>query len=581
MVNNLAHNQESHFKITFFTNVLIFLVFILMFNPSYAMFRTLFADDASYLSHGFTIGLDFNFKYKDSNASWVVKDNVPSHPIGPGVLAAPFITVFSIIDRLTDNPVIADHHQYLTSWSYFGFVFATFFYFICGLWLYYFGLKNLNIPLNAKHYLFIASSYGILVYVLIRPILANAFEFFTLALCFWSCTKWIDSLKEEKVPYVMTMCCAISIILTILVRPSNINVFLLPIIIFGFTQLTNKQFSHVKYLNKIGLISIGLLMGWLFGFGLITILINQKLYGMYFPSAEALYGLISPSQEALKPSVITKGAFDFQQFVPLPSINNYQDFFNAVKTLIIRSPKIVVILFSSEFGLVYNSTILVVGTISALALIACQLKTVFWKSFTLISLIAVYTALPIAIILFWQYAGSIYGYRFIFCIFPIAIMGFAAIYNKLIERYNQFALFPVMIKMYVSTFWLLCAFGLIASSFWYLNKNLIDHSGINSFGIFLPHSNSIYYNFIVIFEMLRLDAWYEMILTRTIGFYYVGLLEILHIPYEHSDFFKIMSNSNFKIFGCLYHDLPGRVYVQVTILGALFVGSGIYLSKQD
>ena len=294
MVNNLPPNKESHFKINFFTNVLIILVFLLMFNPFFAMFRTLFADDASYLSHGFTIGLDFNFKYKDSNATWVVKDHVPSHPIGPGILAAPFISLFSIIDRLTDNPVISDHHQYLTSWSYFGFVFATFFYFICGLWLYYFGLKKLNISLNAKHYLFIASSYGILVYVLIRPILGNAFEFFTLALCFWSCTKCIDSLKEGTVPYVMAMCCAISIILTILVRPSNINVFLLPIIIFGFAQLTNKQFSNVKLMSKPGLISIASLLGWLFGFGLITILINQKLYGMCFPSAEALYGLISP-----------------------------------------------------------------------------------------------------------------------------------------------------------------------------------------------------------------------------------------------------------------------------------------------
>lgn len=579
MINSLPLNRKSNYKITFFSYVLIVFVFLLMFNPCNVLLTKLFADDASYLSHGFTLGLDFNFKYKDSIATWVVKDNIPSHPIGPGVLAAPFITLFSMIDRITDNPVIANHHQYLTSWSYFGFIFATFFYFISGLWLYYVGLKRLLIPLSAKHFLFIASSFGLLVYVLFRPVLAVAYEFFTIGLCFWSSINILTGLKEKKVPYLMLMICALSIIFTLLIRPSNINIYLLPFIIFGFAILTNKQFSNVK-MNQSVLKSMAVLLGLIGGFTIVTCFINQLLYGMYFPSPQALYGLVSPSKEVLKYSVITKDSFDFQQFIPLPSIHNYHDVLNAIKTLLIRSPKIAVVLFSSEFGMAYNSTILVVGTMMSLAFLACKLKIAFLKSFTTMMLLGIYIAIPLAIILFWQYAGSIYGYRFMFCVFPIAIMGFAAGYNNVIERYGRFSQFPKMIKLCLVIFWFLCAFGLIASAFWYLNPYFTDHRGVNSFGIDLPHSNSINYNFFVLVEFFQMQTWYEMIITRTIGFYYAGLLEMLHIPFEHSGFFK-MENINLKMFHCSYVDLPGRIYLQVTIFGALFMGSGLLLCRQD
>ena len=44
---------------------------------------------------------------------------MPTHPIGSGMLAAPFVFIFSLVDRMIEHPVIINHRNYLGSWSLF------------------------------------------------------------------------------------------------------------------------------------------------------------------------------------------------------------------------------------------------------------------------------------------------------------------------------------------------------------------------------------------------------------------------------------------------------------------------------
>ena len=108
--------------------VLFGLFFIFIFSPIYLMDYAI-DDNASYISHAFSIGLDGDLNYQNEPVTDFSRNNrLPRHPIGSGFLAAPFITLFSLIDRIMDHPIISNHRDFLNSWTYFGFFFSLVFF---------------------------------------------------------------------------------------------------------------------------------------------------------------------------------------------------------------------------------------------------------------------------------------------------------------------------------------------------------------------------------------------------------------------------------------------------------------------
>lgn len=558
------------YQIKMLTYGLISVIFLFMFRPYDSLLLNLRNDCASYLSHGFTLGLDFNFQYKGMIANWLNIKGGPAHPIGPGLLAAPFIALFSIIDRITASPVILDHHQYHASWSFFGFIFATYFYFIAGLWLYINSLKILSIRLSARHFIFLASSFGLLVYVLTWPIHCHAYEFFTIALCFWSTVNSLALLLKNKIPYHYLMLCALSMILTLIVRPANINIFLLPSIIFGFATVTNAKYAHVNFSNRQSLISLSILVVWVFYFLGIMFAINQSLYGMIYPSSEALYG---------------------KDISLIPHLQNSHDFGVAFIALIKRLPTVYYVFFSSEFGIVFNSSFLFFGTLIAFWMLSKHVKRKGGRSWATFFLMGIYVAMPLALVLFWQAPANLYGYRFLFCVFPIALLGFASWYSEMCKKYGTIAQFPTRTQCFIVIFWLLGAFGLVASLFWGLNNHLFYRSGPNAFGIHGPMGfgidgksfnvqSAVGYNFAVLEALVTFSTWYELFITRTIGFYYVGLLELFHINPANFEFYQLILKK-IKAYNTEFYQIPARVYAQVTLLGLFYIGSMSVFCRQD
>ncbi len=74
------------------------------FNPS---------DDASYMYHAYTIGLDFDLDYSNQiisdtevvNPNFYINEDsyVPKHFIGSGILAAPVVFIGSIFHKINSN----------------------------------------------------------------------------------------------------------------------------------------------------------------------------------------------------------------------------------------------------------------------------------------------------------------------------------------------------------------------------------------------------------------------------------------------------------------------------------------------
>ena len=104
--------------------------FVVMFNPVWLKRTKLGSDDSSYISHAFTLGLDGDIDYSNEPvAKWAANKKIPTGSIGSGILAAPFVALFSVIDRLIGHPVLDDHANFFGSWSMYGFFFATSIYF--------------------------------------------------------------------------------------------------------------------------------------------------------------------------------------------------------------------------------------------------------------------------------------------------------------------------------------------------------------------------------------------------------------------------------------------------------------------
>src|SRR5260370_18570650 len=90
-----------------------FLIYLLVIGFSFNkwdLFHGTNKDDASsYVSHAFSIGLDVDLDYRNElvfiyHNSLNPAETAPSQPMGMGILAAPFVAAFSLIDRANHHP---------------------------------------------------------------------------------------------------------------------------------------------------------------------------------------------------------------------------------------------------------------------------------------------------------------------------------------------------------------------------------------------------------------------------------------------------------------------------------------------
>jgi hypothetical protein len=239
----------------FLVTIIIFVFAFFIFRPYFMQERGLLyvGDDESYFAYATSLAF---FQFPDySKEYFSVGGRYPMHSIGPGIMAFPFVFSFSLIDRMQHSPIIEkrDITNIIDSWTLFGFIISTIFYFYFGVVLIY---KALNYYYNER-----ISFYVILfmilfqffpLYVFRRPILSHIYEFFLQAVLIYilvkdSKTKFLDNIK-----WWGSVLLGIIIGLITLVRYNNLFFSLLwPIIIFC---LRDKSFNFKKHFKKLVII---------------------------------------------------------------------------------------------------------------------------------------------------------------------------------------------------------------------------------------------------------------------------------------------------------------------------------------
>lgn len=499
-------------------------------------------DDASYVSHAFTIGLDFDLDYSNELSSsddyFKVADRMmPSHPIGPGIIAAPFVALFSIIDRLNGHPVISDHSSYLYSWSYFGFFFASSLSLLIGTILYSFAFKQW---LSKKEWMLpalLVASSGIIFYCHGRFTMAHSFEFLMFSIVFFLSKKLTENPARSTSEWIcLVTTLAISSVLALLTRYANVQVLLLPLITVALFNIDEKIDKKI-YWSIIAAIAAT---------AIVFTLVSFALYGMPFPRFSGIYSNSAKAKIFESASLI----------------------FRTVRML----PNLVPLFFGSEFGLVWSFPAAFFGCLGAILYV---LRTIrgsanLARKFVDIAAIIVYFSIPFVIVLNWQTTASSYGFRYLYSIMPLGLACSLLLWQSQTVTSGSTATRATGIiirSMIVVT----CILGCLASFLFLANPGLVPRLQENVFGVMHQYSANGYFgNYIK--SVLDLKTW--IIASGRTALAFFGAVFVLHVGEKIS---LLPANLIIK-FAEYYKDHPLVFFVQLClvalawgILGAIAV----------
>jgi hypothetical protein len=385
--------------------VLILFAFMLTNRHQWATDVRTSADDGIYLAYAMSMGMDMDLDFSNEiryGAYMAANKRSPGGFYGPGLMAAPFVGLFSLVDRALGNPVITDRDQFRHSWSYFGFSFATHVYFLLSVLLSW--KIGRAFPERASRQLvtLFCISSGVLFYVLVRPRMGHAFEFFTLTLATYGTVRAWEYDVRRRSALLWTAVAGLGVALSVAIKLSNVFVILLPVVLILMIDSSeadgpSKTSGH-RLPRLFGLYAAGCI-----AFLVPVALLNDMIYDAPFPSETQVYGV--------------------RTLVPV--IGGLGDVISLAGEWLRLVPNIPVIFFGAEFGLLYSSPLVVFGLFGASAvLLGGAARHSRWMPVIAFVAVIAYFLLNLSIVLFWKSTASSYGYRYLFPLFPVGFVGY-------------------------------------------------------------------------------------------------------------------------------------------------------------
>ena len=166
-------NRAPHFRFRFLFPSLVLSLFAFLLIPPWSMagWDLVFPsapDEWNYLSHATVVA------YGRTNYNLETAEYMPfNHAMGAPLLAAPVVFLFSLVDRIRHNPVVAQrtHETLQHSWTGLGFPVATQIYAVLGTFLLYVLLDRFSgARFPATTAILSVAASGVLFYAYKRPI---------------------------------------------------------------------------------------------------------------------------------------------------------------------------------------------------------------------------------------------------------------------------------------------------------------------------------------------------------------------------------------------------------------------------
>ncbi len=193
-------------------------------------------DDYDYFAHSSAIAFGQFPSYKKE--FFTIMKEGPQSPIGTGLLASPFVFVFSLLDRAGGSAItgIRTHDNIVGSWSQFGFQVSSIFYFVTACYILFLGISRLVSPANASTAVILMMiCQGLPLFVFRRPFFSHCSEFFLQSVLMYL---FLDFSARKQRPKVLTAAFFLSA-LFYLTRPNDIAFALLwPLLMMDYSKGT-------------------------------------------------------------------------------------------------------------------------------------------------------------------------------------------------------------------------------------------------------------------------------------------------------------------------------------------------------
>lgn len=435
------------------------------------------ADDASYVAYAISIALDGDLDFSNEIANRLTRfpngQVRPAHPAGPGIMAAPVVAVLSLGDRLIGHPVIEDRAQFGGSWSYLGYFIASAGALIGGLLLASRATLAIATSLSPRFLLVILAGTGLPFYGLKRFTMGHSFEFLAASLVLWGVVRLR---RHDRDPLRSMLLIGAGVTFSLLVRPANVNIVLLPVLVHLVLELAPGTLVRPRARESAS--------RWLAGgtaLGLVGMFwMNAFLYGTLYPSFRQQYQSprVEVAEAAPSASGTTIETSSLSSFAA--AIEFVSDTTPRALMAMNRVSDIPTVLFTQEYGLLWFMPIVPIGGV----LLLVSLGTLWRRrrdrrrTVALVAAIsAAYAAVPLGVVLVWQSHASSFGFRYAFSLVPLGLLGLA-LWSALPERSRLTPLRPILGLLV-----LLATFSLLGQVFQGTGPTLdLDAVSANSFG---------------------------------------------------------------------------------------------------
>lgn len=467
------------------------------------------ADDATYVAYAMSIALDGDLDFSNEIAARLTTYpnglTRPVHPAGPGIMAAPIVAVLSVWDRVSGHPVIDDREQLGGSWSYFGYFIASAGALIGGLLLASRTALAMTRSLSPLFLILVLAGTGLPFYGLRRFTMGHSFEFLAVTMVLWAVVRLRQS---DRPPLPSMLLLSTGVALSLLVRPANVNIVLLPVIVhLLFTLVPRAAEEKTARTSASRWLAGGTVLGLT-----ATFATNAFLYGTPYPSFGQQYGstrVQAPEGESSRQGLVSAATEFFADTIP------------RAMTALSRVSDIPTVLFTQEYGLVWFMPIVPVG-----GLLLVVSLIVLWRrrerrfAVVLVTVLSVaYATVPLGVVLVWQSHASSFGFRYLFSLVPLGLLGLA-LWAALPDRPSMTPLRPVlgMLTMFA-------LLSLFAQAFHGTSPTLSHYAVQNSFGRADTYGNPTFASALLA-AMVQPDAWANMIARGLPGFAGLTLLPI-------------------------------------------------------
>jgi hypothetical protein len=353
-------------------------------------------DDPSYFAYSTALVYG---QYPHFDKELVEEGRVP--PLGragPGLLAAPFVGVFSIIDRVEKNPIVEKRTRETVkdSWSLFGSVFSSAFYFWLSLALIYATVSRLyDSRIATWSTLLMVIAQGAGLYAFVRPIFSHVYELAIQSAFLYLFIRKSTDTKPLPNKTLIPLLIFLSAF-TVLVRQNNILYALLwPVLILGMDR---GQFIFKSWALTALTVAGGLVSYW--------VIKNFPFW-------------ISPEPYIQVNAIHDNGSFLFELQTPLYYLTRLKRIFLEV-----------------DWGLIWTAPFLLVGVAGLFSKHLPFRREFIWIALPLL--------LSLYILVLWGGQGGWYGYRYlIFAAMPALIVPFAFILDSA-AKHKRVAFFALL-----------------------------------------------------------------------------------------------------------------------------------------